>query len=420
MSVPAFDYYKILGLTKGASSEDVRRAYKQKVLETHPDKLPPDSTEEEKAAGREQFSRVHEASEILGDAERRREYDIHYRELPEPSIKSASSPKSATVSVFRSDSISTVRTAGSRPANLARTSSTTSSMSARSASKSHNDSSSFVSQTTSMTSAQTTTPSAKSLSRTNSVVTTPVARTNTISSSHSDRVPPSSVSRANSSASARQAQDAVSRSNSTATVRGAPPSVSGSGSVSSDHQLPPPLSSAPSTSSSREPPALPSISRTNSVATVRSSTSTRTSTHVPQPMSRSNSTVTAPPQASVSRSNSMAAVTAISLHETSSIVRSNTRTTALTSVSARSKAISNYSNRISMATVASAFSDLPAPPYSQPKDYDELVGAMLQELYRLNPEWVERKQRLQQVCIKAQREAGIKVDSQLLRASWAS
>lgn len=93
------------------------------------------------------------------------------------------------------------------------------------------------------------------------------------------------------------------------------------------------------------------------------------------------------------------AVTAISLHETSSIVRSNTRTTALTSVSARSKAISNYSNRISMATVASAFSDLPAPPYSQPKDYEELVGAMLQELYRLNPEWVERKQRLQQVCV---------------------
>src|SRR5229473_4871861 len=75
MSVPAFDYYRILGLTKDASSEDgtciyvlfslpmlnfwtVRRAYKQKVLETHPDKLPPDSTEEEKEAAREQFSKV--------------------------------------------------------------------------------------------------------------------------------------------------------------------------------------------------------------------------------------------------------------------------------------------------------------------------------------------------------------------------
>ena len=36
----------------------VRRAYKQKVLETHPDKLPPDSTEEEKEAAHEQFSKV--------------------------------------------------------------------------------------------------------------------------------------------------------------------------------------------------------------------------------------------------------------------------------------------------------------------------------------------------------------------------
>ncbi|KAH9995471.1 hypothetical protein BJV77DRAFT_1066205 [Russula vinacea] len=61
MSTPVFDYYKILGLTKDASSDDVRRAYKQKVLETHPDKLPPDSTEEEKDAAHEQFSKVHEA-----------------------------------------------------------------------------------------------------------------------------------------------------------------------------------------------------------------------------------------------------------------------------------------------------------------------------------------------------------------------
>jgi curved DNA-binding protein CbpA len=75
MSAPAVDYYQILALPKDASFEDgariiclfpiahaepgtVRRAYKQKVLETHPDKLPPDSTEEEKGAAREQFSKV--------------------------------------------------------------------------------------------------------------------------------------------------------------------------------------------------------------------------------------------------------------------------------------------------------------------------------------------------------------------------
>ena len=60
--------------------------------------------------------------------------------------------------------------------------------------------------------------------------------------------------------------------------------------------------------------------------------------------------------------------------------------------------MSNYANRISMATVASAYTDLPAPPYSHPEEYDALVEAMVQELYRLNPEWEERKQRLQEVC----------------------
>ena len=51
-----------------------------------------------------------------------------------------------------------------------------------------------------------------------------------------------------------------------------------------------------------------------------------------------------------------------------------------------------------MATVSSAFSDLPTPPYSHPEEYEALVEAMVQELYHLNPEWVERKQRLQEVC----------------------
>lgn len=60
--------------------------------------------------------------------------------------------------------------------------------------------------------------------------------------------------------------------------------------------------------------------------------------------------------------------------------------------------MSNYSNRISMATITSAFADLPTPPYSRPEKYDALVEAMVQELYHLNPEWVERKQRLQEVC----------------------
>jgi hypothetical protein len=101
----------------------------------------------------------------------------------------------------------------------------------------------------------------------------------------------------------------------------------------------------------------------------------------------------------VSRTDSIAAVTAISLHETSSIVRSNSNTTVLSSLSVRSRPKSTWSDRLSMTNFTGAFSDLPSPPYSQPKDYEALVEAMLQGLYRLNPEWVERKQRLQQVWV---------------------
>ncbi|KAH9169840.1 hypothetical protein EDB89DRAFT_1981606 [Lactarius sanguifluus] len=436
MSTPAFDYYRILGLSKDASFEDVRRAYKQKVLETHPDKLPPDSTEEEKEASHELFSRVHEASEILGNPDRRREYDIHYRELPDPSVKSAFSPKSSTVSMSRSDSVATVRTTG--PTNVARTSSMVSSASSRPASKPSSDTIPAVSRTDSMKSVHTAAAPANGISRNNSTVTAPpmATRTNTISSSRSVNGVPSSISRANSSASARDGQDKVSRSNSSAIVRGAPPSPS----VTRKDSV---LSRIPSTPSNPVPPALPSVSRANSAATVRSSISfsstarsasekpktileapasvsrsNSTSTAPVQPVSRSNSTLAASQPTSVSRSNSVSTVTALSLHESSSIVRSSSSATALTSVSARSKAVSNYTNRMSMATVTSAFSDLPTPPYSHPEDYEALVDAMLQELYRITPGWVERKQRLEE--IRAQREAGHKIDSQAWRASWAS
>jgi len=50
--------YPFLILVSHVELETVRRAYKQKVLETHPDKLPPDSTEEEKEAAHERFSKV--------------------------------------------------------------------------------------------------------------------------------------------------------------------------------------------------------------------------------------------------------------------------------------------------------------------------------------------------------------------------
>lgn len=65
------DLYKILGVTKRATSLEIRRAYRQKARDTHPDKNPgvdPD-------VASERFRNVADAYEILSDENARRQYD---------------------------------------------------------------------------------------------------------------------------------------------------------------------------------------------------------------------------------------------------------------------------------------------------------------------------------------------------------
>ncbi|THH18057.1 hypothetical protein EW146_g2855 [Bondarzewia mesenterica] len=85
MSMPAPDYYGVFGIRRSANTDDVRKAYKQRLLESHPDRLGPGASEGEMREANEQFSKVREAFEVLGDAEKRRAYDIHTRNLPTPS-----------------------------------------------------------------------------------------------------------------------------------------------------------------------------------------------------------------------------------------------------------------------------------------------------------------------------------------------
>ena len=71
------DYYALLGIKRNASPDDIRRAYKKKSLQLHPDKIAQrasagDKTEEEI---RRDFQRVKEAYETLSDPQKREMYD---------------------------------------------------------------------------------------------------------------------------------------------------------------------------------------------------------------------------------------------------------------------------------------------------------------------------------------------------------
>ena len=63
------DYYEILGLSKSASAAEIKKAYRKKAIEFHPDKNPGDTTAEAK------FKKAAEAYEILGNQEKRAQYD---------------------------------------------------------------------------------------------------------------------------------------------------------------------------------------------------------------------------------------------------------------------------------------------------------------------------------------------------------
>ena len=63
------DYYDILGISKGASAAEIKKAYRKMALKYHPDKNPDNKEAEEK------FKKAAEAYEVLSDADKKSRYD---------------------------------------------------------------------------------------------------------------------------------------------------------------------------------------------------------------------------------------------------------------------------------------------------------------------------------------------------------
>ncbi|HZM15335.1 MAG TPA: molecular chaperone DnaJ [Candidatus Krumholzibacteria bacterium] len=63
------DYYEQLGVSRDASAEDIKKAYRRQALQYHPDRNPGD------AAAEAQFKAATEAYQVLSDAEKRSSYD---------------------------------------------------------------------------------------------------------------------------------------------------------------------------------------------------------------------------------------------------------------------------------------------------------------------------------------------------------
>jgi len=71
MSSTFQDYYSILGVSRGASDDDIKRAYRKLAKEWHPDRHP----ENERDEVEKKFKGISEANEVLSDPEKRKRYD---------------------------------------------------------------------------------------------------------------------------------------------------------------------------------------------------------------------------------------------------------------------------------------------------------------------------------------------------------
>src|SRR4030042_4428707 len=66
----AKDYYHIWGVSRNASEDEIKKAYRKLALQYHPDRNPG-----KEAWANEKFKEINEAYSVLGDPDKRRQYD---------------------------------------------------------------------------------------------------------------------------------------------------------------------------------------------------------------------------------------------------------------------------------------------------------------------------------------------------------
>jgi curved DNA-binding protein CbpA len=111
------DYYSILGLRPDSSSEAIKKVYRKLAMQYHPDRNGGNPESEER------LKEINEAYQILGDEEKRRRYDLRYRQPLENNVSYAEYVDDDFVNVLRMFSqmgFVTKRSGGCRRGGLGR------------------------------------------------------------------------------------------------------------------------------------------------------------------------------------------------------------------------------------------------------------------------------------------------------------